>query len=162
VRQPGDAERVVRAVGGDGEAFAELVAQYRDAVYGVCYHRVGHPEDATDLAQEAFLRAYLDLRQLRDPVAFPVWLRRVAERVCATWQRRRRFEAVPPEEAPEPSQERDLDLPMAIQHALAQLSDGARLAVTLYPALPISAGGFWWGRQGTGHRRIAARIAGGT
>lgn len=127
-----EVERVRRAMAGDAEAFAELVARYRDAVYGVCYHRVGHAEEAKDLAQEAFLRAYLDLGQLRDPEAFPAWLRRVTERVCATWQRRRRLQTTSLESAPDPLVQQDLDLPLAVHQALAQLSDDARLAVTLY------------------------------
>jgi len=125
-------ERVRRAMGGNADAFGELVAQYRDAVYGVCYHRVGRVEDAKDLAQEAFVRAYLSLPQLRDVEAFPAWLRRVAERVCATWQRRQRLQLMPLDGVAEPMSDRDLDLPLAIRQALARLTDDARLAITLY------------------------------
>jgi RNA polymerase sigma factor (sigma-70 family) len=127
-----DEERVRAAMGGDHQAFAELVGRYRDAVYGVCYHRAGDAEEAKDLAQEAFLRAYLDLGQLRDPRAFPAWLRRVAERVCATWRRRRRLQTTSLETAPEPRTYADLDLPLAVRQALMRLSDDARLALTLY------------------------------
>ena len=84
------------------------------------------------MAQEAFLRVYLDLGQLRDPAAFPAWLRRVAERVCSTWQRRQRLQMVPLESAPEDAVERDLDLPLAVRQALMQLTEDARLAITLY------------------------------
>ena len=108
------------------------MTRYREAVYGICYHRVGHPEEAKDLAQEAFVPAYLDLGQLRDPEAFPAWLRRVTEHVCGTWQRRRRLEVISLERAPEPTVDRDLDLPLAVRHALRQLTPAARLAVTLY------------------------------
>jgi RNA polymerase sigma-70 factor, ECF subfamily len=127
-----DTERVQRAVAGDAEAFAELVTQYRDAVYGVCYHRAGNAEEAKDLAQEAFLRAYLDLAQLRQPGAFPAWIRRVAERVCATWRRSQRLRLVSLEMVPEPYHERDQELPLVIRQALARLSDDARLALTLF------------------------------
>ncbi|MGD0112611.1 MAG: RNA polymerase sigma factor [Armatimonadota bacterium] len=127
-----ETEQVQRATAGDQQAFTELVNRYRDAVYGICYHRVGHPEEAKDLAQEAFLRAYLDLGQLRDPVAFPAWLRRVTERVCSTWQRRQRLQMVPLEGTPEPIVVRDLDLPLAVRQGLMQLSEDARLAITLY------------------------------
>jgi len=127
-----EVERVRRAMAGDAEAFAELVARYRDAVYGVCYHRAGHAEEAKDLAQEAFLRGYLDLGQLRDPAAFPAWLRRVTERVCATWRRRRRLQTTSLDSTPDAAMQQDLDLPLAVRQALAQLSDDARLAVTLY------------------------------
>jgi len=127
-----DEVRVRRAIDGDHAAFAELVGRYRDAVYGVCYHRTGHSEDARDLAQEAFLRAYLHLGQLRDPAAFPAWLRRVTERVCATWRRRQRLHITSLESVPEQAAYADLDLPLAIRHALTRLSDDARLALTLY------------------------------
>jgi len=61
-----DALQVQAAAAGDQRAFTALVNRYRDAVYGICYHRVGNCEDAKDLAQEAFVRAYLDLGQLRE------------------------------------------------------------------------------------------------
>ena len=59
---------------GDRDAFSLLVEKYQNAVYGLCYHMVGNFADAQDLAQEAFIRAYLDLVKIRDPARFSGWL----------------------------------------------------------------------------------------
>lgn len=50
-----DAELVRRTRQGDRAAFGELVARYRQMVYGLCYHQVGQFENAQDLGQEAFV-----------------------------------------------------------------------------------------------------------
>ena len=97
-----ETEQVQRATAGDRQAFTELVNRYRDAVYGICYHRVGHPEEAKDLAQEAFLRAYLDLGQLPRPGRLSRLAAARDRRVCSTWQRRQRLQMVPLEGTPEP------------------------------------------------------------
>jgi RNA polymerase sigma-70 factor (ECF subfamily) len=69
-------ELVTLALAGDADAYGELVARYMGTVHGLAYAIVG-PADADDLAQEALLRAFLRLDQLRDPAAFAGWLRRV-------------------------------------------------------------------------------------
>lgn len=89
-----EARLVRRASGGDSEAFAELVRRYRDAVYGYCYHRMGSFEDARDLAQDAFVRAFTCLDQLRDPERFGGWVRRIAANLCTRWAESRREIAV--------------------------------------------------------------------
>jgi len=66
-----------RARGGDREAFGDLVERYRDMVYGLGYHLTRDFESARDLAQEAFVQAYLKLGQLRDPDRFSGWLRQI-------------------------------------------------------------------------------------
>jgi len=66
----GDSELVKRALAGQRSAFAELVDRYRDAACAVAYHYLGDFEEAQDAAQEAFVRAYLRLRQLREPGKF--------------------------------------------------------------------------------------------
>jgi DNA-directed RNA polymerase specialized sigma24 family protein len=74
---PTGRQLVTRAREGDQEAFGALVDRYRDMVYGFAYHLTRDFEAARDLAQEAFVQAYLKLGQLRDPDRFPAWLRRI-------------------------------------------------------------------------------------
>ncbi len=65
-----DGQLVGRVRSGDREAFGDLVGRYRDMVYGLGYHLTNDFEEARDLAQEAFVQAYLKLGQLRDPDRF--------------------------------------------------------------------------------------------
>ncbi len=68
-----DAELVKGALEGSGEAFGALVARYKDAVFGVAYHRLGDFEEARDAAQEALVKAFTNLSKLREPRAFADW-----------------------------------------------------------------------------------------
>ena len=58
-----DAALVEQAQRGDQAAFEKLVARYRDAIFGLAYHHVEDFEEARDLAQESFIKAYLNLAQ---------------------------------------------------------------------------------------------------
>ena len=89
---------VKQAMAGDKDAFGQLVQIYQGAVYGLCYHIVGNFADAQDLAQEAFVQAYQDLHQLREPAKFANWLNRVTRNVCGMWLRRRNSNIVPLDE----------------------------------------------------------------
>ena len=81
------AQLVVDTLGGDHEAYRELVSRYQGHVYGLAYSLVGNWADAQDVAQETFIRAYSNLDQLRDPSRFAAWLRRVAFGVAMNWLR---------------------------------------------------------------------------
>lgn len=83
--QPGDAELVRLTRAGSHEAYKELVTRYQGHVYGLAYSVLGDWAEAQDAAQEAFLRAYTNLDQLRDPDRFAAWLRRVAFGVTMDW-----------------------------------------------------------------------------
>ena len=73
-----DRALVQACLAGRREAFDELVVRHRRAVYRLCYRFVGNHEDATDLAQEAFLRAYRALRTFKGDSAIGTWLHRIA------------------------------------------------------------------------------------
>src|SRR4030095_8357111 len=63
---------------GDKDAFGQVVMRFQDMAYASAYATVGDACLAQDIAQEAFLDAYLNLSKLRDPAAFPGWLRRLS------------------------------------------------------------------------------------
>ena len=77
-----DAELVARCLAGEAAAFDALVERHRRQVYQVCYRFAGNHEDASDLAQDVFLRAYRALGTFKGHSAFATWLYRVAVNVC--------------------------------------------------------------------------------
>lgn len=77
-----DAELVRAAVGGDGGAFEALVSRHQRHVYQLCYRFVGNHEDASELAQDAFVRAYRALATFEEQAQFSTWLHRITVNVC--------------------------------------------------------------------------------
>jgi RNA polymerase sigma-70 factor (ECF subfamily) len=67
---------------GRSEAFDLIVERHRRSVYQLCYRFVGNHEDASDLSQEVFLRAYRGLRNFRGQSALATWLYRIGVNVC--------------------------------------------------------------------------------
>lgn len=77
-----DAELVRLCLGGDRSAFDQLVHRHQRRVYLLCYRYVNSHEDAADLAQDVFVRAYRGLRGFKGNSAFSTWLYRIAVNVC--------------------------------------------------------------------------------
>ncbi len=73
-----DAELVRATLGGAREAFDVIVTRHRRSIYQLCYRYVGRQEDANDLAQDVFLRAYRGLRSFKGQASFTTWLYRIA------------------------------------------------------------------------------------
>jgi RNA polymerase sigma-70 factor (ECF subfamily) len=73
-----DAALVQAAADGDGDAFGLIVDRHQRAVYAVCYRFAGNHEDARDLTQEVFLRAYRALRTFKARSSLGTWLYRIA------------------------------------------------------------------------------------
>src|SRR3954464_6293871 len=67
---------------GRREAFDLIVERHRRAVYQLCYRFVGTHEDASDLSQDVFLRAYRGLRAFRRESTLATWLYRIGVNVC--------------------------------------------------------------------------------
>ena len=90
---------VERAQRGDPAAFPELVIAFQDLAVGAAFGWLGEIELARDVSQEAFLEAHLSLHQLREPAAFPGWLRKLVIKHCDRVTRRRRLRLVPLDQA---------------------------------------------------------------
>jgi RNA polymerase sigma-70 factor (ECF subfamily) len=129
-----DGQLVRRAHQGEAEAFGYLVNKYRDMLYGIAYHLTRDFDAARDLAQEAFVQAYLRLGQLRNPDRFASWLRRIAVNLHRNNARRRSIANVPL--APDASTQQQGELPseveLAVREALKRLPGPDRLALTLH------------------------------
>ncbi len=105
-RQETDEQLVARFVQGDEPAFDDLVVRHRLGVYRLAYRMLGSHEEADDVAQEAFLRAYRGLRRFRGEATFRTWLTRIVINL-ALGVRRGRAPSVPLEAAPEARQDAD-------------------------------------------------------
>ena len=103
---------IARTLKGDAEAFAPLVRAYEPGIYGLCYRMTGNAEDAQDLTQETFLRAFRALGSFRGESRFSVWLYRLGNNVCLDFLRRRkRSREVSLTQTDEDGQEQELELP---------------------------------------------------
>src|SRR3972149_10280312 len=72
-----DHELVLRTKLGDRSAFEILVSRYQDRAYNVAYQILRHHEDALDVAQEAFARAYVSIARFQGKAGFYTWLYRI-------------------------------------------------------------------------------------
>lgn len=77
-----DAELVRLSLDGRRDAFDVIVERHRRAVYQLCYRFVSNHEDASDLAQDVFIRAYRGLRGFKGQSALGTWLYRIGVNVC--------------------------------------------------------------------------------
>ena len=82
-----EADLVHKSLNGDKDAFGSLVRAYSEEVYAIAMAITGDPTDAEDLTQEVFIKAYLNLGQLKQPDSFGAWLRRIARNHCKDWLR---------------------------------------------------------------------------
>src|SRR6188472_2515673 len=83
-----DEELVARAMGGDMDSFNQLVLRWERPIYALAYRVIGKEEDARDVCQEAFLRAYRALPGFKGQAKFSSWLYRIALNLCRDWFRR--------------------------------------------------------------------------
>jgi RNA polymerase sigma-70 factor, ECF subfamily len=81
VANPTDADLVVASLAGDREAFDRIVERHRRHVYQLCYRFVGNHEDASDLAQDVFVRAFRSLNTFKGQASLGTWLYRIAVNV---------------------------------------------------------------------------------
>jgi RNA polymerase sigma-70 factor (ECF subfamily) len=142
-----DEELVARATAGDTESFNQLVSRWERPIYALAYRTLGREEDAHDVVQEAFLRAYRGLRGFKGEAKFSSWLYRITLNLCRDWIRRERRTPVvqPPEgtdaveladdrAAPAESVE-DLvarrEMSRAVARAMAELPEEQRSAILL-------------------------------
>ncbi|MDI3522967.1 MAG: polymerase sigma-70 factor, subfamily [Bacillota bacterium] len=95
---------------GDQDAFATLVERYQGKIYNLAYRLLGNADDAGEMAQEVFCRAYVKLGEFRGEASFSTWLYRIAHNICYDELRRRRRRPVASLEAETESRTR-LEVP---------------------------------------------------
>ena len=83
--------KIIRAVAdGNTNAFEDLVLEYQKQVYHIALKMTGNEEDAFDLSQETFLKAYRSLPTFRGEASFGSWLYRMAANLCIDFLRKRK------------------------------------------------------------------------
>src|SRR6187399_3679330 len=85
-----DEELVASATAGDQDSFNQLVARWERPIYALAYRTLGREEEARDVVQEAFLRAYRGLKGFKGEAKFSSWLYRITLNLCRDWIRRER------------------------------------------------------------------------
>ena len=135
-----DAQLVSRAQAGDLPAFEELVQKYQREVYGLACRMVSDAEEAKDLAQQAFLQAFVHIRSFRQDAQFRTWLFRIAINQCYNFLKSRKKFGDPLDSdelnlaGTEPSPEADLvaqDERRRLYEALERLPAKQRAVITL-------------------------------
>ncbi len=89
-QEPEDVDLVKRAQAGDLEAYDQLVRRHQERVYGTIYHMTANHEDAADLAQETFIKAYNAIRGFKGDCSFFTWLYRIAVNRTLNFLKQRR------------------------------------------------------------------------
>jgi RNA polymerase sigma-70 factor (ECF subfamily) len=141
-----DEELVARSQGGDLESFNQLIVRWERPIYALAYRVIGREEDARDVCQDTFLRAYRALPGFKGQAKFSSWLYRIALNLCRDWIRRQRRapvsqmpEDVDPSELAaesEPAESiEDLvarrELSSIVEQAMSELSEEQRTAIIL-------------------------------
>ncbi len=81
---PTDGTVIERVLCGDTESFGFLIDRYQDDLVAYANYMIGSADDAADVVQDSFVRAYKSLRQCKDPARFKAWLFRIVSNQCKT------------------------------------------------------------------------------
>jgi RNA polymerase sigma-70 factor (ECF subfamily) len=123
-----DREAILACQRGEREAFDRLVERYQRDVYRLCFRYVNNHHDASDMAQEVFLKAYRALAKFRGDSSFSTWLYRIAVNTCLNFRAARK---APTEELSE--HVADGGTPVVERLERDQRSQRVREAVALLP-----------------------------
>ncbi len=132
-----DTDLIRKARQGDVEAYNLLISRWEKRVYNYLLRIVGDREEALDLSQDVFLKAYQNVRKLDDPARFAPWLFRIAHNEAFSSFRKRRPEREAPGqpeytgEESSPAPVFPIELSIAVTTALSKLPEEQREAVIL-------------------------------
>ena len=142
-----DLQLVHKVLSGDDEAFTVLVRKYQKSVHALAWRKIGDFHFAEEITQDAFLRAYKGLPKLKDPSQFSGWLYVITNRLCKSWNKKKKstiksVEDVPVVEMQKISYERHISdkkekaaserRHKIVRKLLAKLPESERTVVTLY------------------------------
>ncbi len=128
-----DAVLVERSRAGDQAAFEVLVRRYRNDVFALSYHFLRNREEAWDVSQEVFIKAYRALWRFRGDACFKTWLMRITANHCKDQLKKRRVDTLPFDETIETHAPGGLRGPEETLEA-AELGAAIEQAIALLPA----------------------------
>lgn len=125
-----ESELIQKSQAGDMDAFEQLILRYEKRIYAIAYKYMGNHEDASDMAQEALIKAYQSMNSFRGEAAFGTWLGKITANRCLDELRKRKHmqmtsldDAIELEEG---SVQKELECPKATpeEHAIEQETAG--------------------------------------
>jgi len=126
-----DRKLVERVLKGETEAFNLLILQWEKPIYNFILRLIGDREEAMDLCQESFMKAYRELATLKDRDRFSSWLYRIAHNTCYSRLRKdigKTFVELQPDTG---SHRSPIEIGLAVEKALQHLPEEQREAVVL-------------------------------
>jgi RNA polymerase sigma-70 factor, ECF subfamily len=151
---PPDGQLVLRCLNGDRTAFDELIARYQRQAVAVSYRLLGNAQDALEVTQDAFLKAFSSLKTLQKPDAFGGWLMRIVSNLSLNYRRSRKLRSQLPLDdmlGPTDAQKTDIggsewmarnddpahrlesqEMGAQLKRALEQLPEKQRLAIVMF------------------------------
>lgn len=91
-----EAQLIAAVLAGDPDSFEPFVTEHQTRIYNLALRMTGSPDDAFDLSQDAFIKAYESLKDFRGDSAFGSWLYRLASNLCIDFLRKRKKQNVVP------------------------------------------------------------------
>ncbi len=143
-----DIELVKRAKDGDSKAYDKLILLYKDVVFSIVYRMVRNKQEAEDLTQETFIKAYKSLTSFNEAYAFSTWLFKIATNSCIDHFRKRKLKTYSMDQTirykddeirheyadPKPGVEHDLvanERAIIIRTAIEQLPEKYRIVIEM-------------------------------
>jgi RNA polymerase sigma-70 factor (ECF subfamily) len=128
-----DEELVARSRGGDLESFNQLIIRWERPIYALAYRVIGREEEARDVCQEAFLRAFRALPGFKGQAKFSSWLYRITLNLCRDWIRRHR--RAPVSQIPEDTDAMELASQVGPVESIEDLAARRELTVVVEAAM---------------------------
>ncbi len=126
-----DSRIIDRVLGGDTHAFNLLVWRWEKPIYNYICRMIGNPDDAMDLCQDSFLKAFRELGTLKDKDRFSSWLYRIAHNVCFSRFRKSQGKTFVELDPNVGATRMPIENRLAVEKALADLADDQREVVVL-------------------------------
>lgn len=141
-------KRIKQVLKGDQSAFSDIVSLYQHRLYQVCYRMLSNKQEAEDVTQEAFVRAYINLHTFDQKRKFSTWLFRIATNLCIDRIRKKKpdyyldadvpgteglnmYSQIAADEKLPVEQVEQMELQDRIQYEIGQLSDKYRTIIVL-------------------------------
>lgn len=141
-------KRIKQVKKGDQNAFGEIVEIYKNKVYQICYRMLGNRHESEDAAQEAFIRAYININTFNPDLKFSTWLYRIATNLCIDRIRKKKpdyyldaevsgtdgltlYSQIPSDTEPPEVEVESLELQETIQKEILKLPEKYRAAIVL-------------------------------